>query len=173
MCVYTTYFPQLVTKSCSKGSVRRCQMLTGRPEPFCQLLWLVIREKITTVTRVEEAFGGDENIQQKHFTQKDARNVLFAVLTTNMWSRMQTIFSLVSTLPATECLNKCEPQKFKQKIKYAEGNQNKVILTGRFLPCQIKRMNSMQNLIGISHSKSHYKTRTWKNPTHYICSCIF
>lgn len=62
MCVYTTYFPQLVSKSCSKGSVRRWQMLTERPEPFCQLLWLVLREIITTVTRVEEALRGDENI---------------------------------------------------------------------------------------------------------------
>lgn len=47
-------------------------MLTERPEPFCQLLWLVLREIITTVTRVEEALRGDENIHQKHFTQKDA-----------------------------------------------------------------------------------------------------
>lgn len=61
-CVYTTYFPQLVRENCSKGRVRRCQMLTERPEPFCQLLWLVLRERITTVTRVEEAFRGDENI---------------------------------------------------------------------------------------------------------------
>lgn len=47
-------------------------MLTERPEPFCQLFWLVLRERTTTVTRVKKAFRGDENIHQKHFTQKDA-----------------------------------------------------------------------------------------------------
>lgn len=47
-------------------------MLTERPEPFCQLLWLVLTQIITTGTRVEDAFRGDENIHQKHFVQKAA-----------------------------------------------------------------------------------------------------
>lgn len=46
-------------------------MLTERSESFCQMFWLVVRERITTVTRVEKAFRGDENTHQKHFTQKD------------------------------------------------------------------------------------------------------
>lgn len=37
-------------------------MSTEMPEPPCQLLWLVLKERLTTVARVEEAFRGDENI---------------------------------------------------------------------------------------------------------------